>query len=89
MTITKLQALTVAVGIFTVTVGGTVAATAAVSGSSDRVEFFKVTQGVDTNSIDRFIVKGDKCLATEDATRLRLVEYAPSKNKVIYRCVAP
>ena len=90
MFITKLQALTVATGIFTVAVGGGVAvANELASHSSERTEFYKVTQDTDTNSIERFIIKGEGCLATEDATRLRLVDYDPSHSKVIYKCVTP
>jgi len=55
----------------------------------DRVEFYKVTQDVKTNGIVRFIIKGDGCIKTEDATKLRLKSYDPSHHKVVYRCVQP
>lgn len=54
-----------------------------------RVEFFKVTQNYPTNGIDRFILKGNGCLKTEDLTKLRLVDYNPSHHKIIYRCIQP
>lgn len=69
--------------------GATAATAALASKDTDRVEFYKVTQNVPTNGIQRFIIKGDGCLRTEDATTLRLVDYAPSANKVVYRCVQP
>lgn len=56
---------------------------------TDRVEFYKVTQNVGTNGIQRFIVKGNNCLKTEDSTKLRLVSYDPSHHKIIYRCIQP
>ena len=55
----------------------------------NRVEFFKVTQDYPTNSIERFIIRGEGCLKAEDMTKLRLVSYDPSHSKVIYRCIQP
>lgn len=69
--------------------GATAATASLASKNTDRVEFYKVTQDVGTNGIQRFIIKGDGCLRTEDATKLRLVDYAPAQHKVIYRCVTP
>lgn len=40
-------------------------------------------------TITRIRVRGDGCLQAEDSTRLRLVEYAPSRHVVVYRCVTP
>ena len=82
--------ITVAVTALVAATGASVA-TAAVAHrqTSDRVEFYKVTQDYPTNHIQRFIIKGEGCLRTEDATRLRLVSYDPAHYKVIYRCVAP
>ena len=53
------------------------------------VEYFKVTQDNPTNGITRFIIRGEGCLDAEDMTQLKLVEYAPSNHKVVYRCIQP
>lgn len=85
-----LKSLTIAGVSALIAATGATAATAAIAHSdSQRVEFYKVTQDVGTNGIQRFIIKGKGCLKTEDATKLRLVDYAPSEHKVIYRCVKP
>lgn len=83
-----LKTIAIAASIAIIAATGATAASAARDGA-DKVEFYKVTQDQPTNGIERFIIKGDKCLATEDATKLRLVEYAPSQDKVVYRCVQP
>ena len=38
---------------------------------------------------DRLIVRGDGCLQAEDMTRLKLIHYVPSENKIVYRCIQP
>lgn len=38
-------------------------------------------------AVSRIVVRGDGCLNAEDSTRLRLVEWQPSRERVVYRCV--
>lgn len=69
--------------------GMTTAALAQGDGDLERVVFEKTSGTHPTNGIDTLVIRGDACLNTEDSTDLRLVEYAPSQGKIVYRCTTP
>ena len=35
------------------------------------------------------VIRGTGCLQAEDSTTLRLVDYDPTHNRIVYRCLVP
>ena len=66
-----------------------IGASHALADSEREVIRFDRASGTHATAVDRIVIRGEGCLAAEDMTELRLVDYAPSRDVVIYRCVTP